>query len=180
VKVAEPGQTEAEDLARLVAVRDALGPGGRIRVDANGAWDVDTAAARLPRYDRAAGGLEYAEQPCRALRDLATLRRRIGVPLAADESVRLAADPRAAAVADAVDVVVLKWQPLGGFRACLDIADRCRKPVVVSSALETSIGLAAGLALATRPACRAIRTAQAYTVADQRRRRCRLPGTAGL
>lgn len=148
VKVAEPGQSAADDEARLEAVRDALGPDGRIRVDANTAWDVDEAVARLAAYDRAAGGLEYAEQPVRTVEELAALRRRTHVPLAADESVRRADDPMAVARAAAADVVVLKVQPLGGVRACLQLAERMGLPVVVSSALESSVGLAAGLALA--------------------------------
>lgn len=148
VKVAEPGQSLADEVARLEAVRDALGPGGAIRVDANAAWDVDTAVARLRALDRAAGGLEYAEQPVPTVEDLAALRRRIDVPIAADESVRRASDPLAVARARAADVLVLKVQPLGGVRACLRIAHECGLPVVVSSALETSVGLAAGVALA--------------------------------
>jgi O-succinylbenzoate synthase len=78
VKVAERGQPEAADLARVEAVRDALGPGGRIRVDANGGWDVDTAARMLSELGRF--GLEYAEQPCATLDELAALRRRVEVP----------------------------------------------------------------------------------------------------
>lgn len=148
VKVAERGQTPDEDVARVEAVRDALGPGGRIRVDANGAWDVGTAITRIRALDRAAGGLEYVEQPCRTVADLATVRRAVDVPIAADEAVRLAADPMAVVRAEAADVVVLKVAPLGGVRACLDLAERVGLPVVVSSALETSVGLAAGLALA--------------------------------
>ncbi|WP_129337613.1 o-succinylbenzoate synthase [Cellulomonas endophytica] len=148
VKVAERGQGLDEEVARLEAVRDALGPDGRIRVDANAAWDVDTAAARLAVLDRAAGGLEYAEQPVPSVADLAALRRRTPVPLAADESVRRAEDPLAVARAGAADVLVLKVQPLGGVRACLRLAERTGLPVVVSSALESSVGLAAGLALA--------------------------------
>lgn len=148
VKVAEPGQTLADDEARLEAVRDALGPAGRIRVDANAAWDADAAIASLRRLDRAAGGLEYAEQPCRTVEDLARVRRALDVPIAADEAVRLAADPMAVVRAEACDVVVLKVAPLGGVRAALELAERVGLPVVVSSALETSIGLAAGLALA--------------------------------
>lgn len=148
VKVAEPGQTAADDEARLEAVRDALGPDGRIRVDANTAWDVDEAAARLVAYDRAAGGLEYAEQPVRTVDELAALRRRTHVPLAADESVRRSDDPMAVVRRAAADVVVLKAQPLGGVRACLELAERMGLPVVVSSALESSVGLAAGVALA--------------------------------
>src|SRR5699024_12172747 len=68
VKVAEPGESLEEELDRVAAVRDALGSGGKIRVDANGGWDVDTAIAHLRALDRAAGGLEYAEQPCLPVR----------------------------------------------------------------------------------------------------------------
>jgi o-succinylbenzoate synthase len=144
VKVAEPGQREADDVARVEAVRDALGPGGRVRVDANGAWDVDTAVRML----RALGELEYAEQPCATLDELAQVRRRTGTPVAADESIRRAEDPLRVRAAGAADVVVLKVQPLGGVRAALRVAEACGLPVVVSSAVETSVGLAAGVALA--------------------------------
>lgn len=148
IKVAEPGEPFAREVERVEAVREALGPEGRIRVDANGAWDVDTALARLPVLDRAAGGLEYVEQPCRSVEELAEVRRRQHVPVAADESVRRAEDPLAVARAEAADVLVLKVQPLGGVRACLRIVEQTGLPVVVSSALETSVGLAAGVALA--------------------------------
>ncbi len=148
VKVAEPGQSLGEEVARVEAVRDALGPGGAIRVDANAGWDVDTALVHLRVLDRAAGGLEYAEQPVRTVPELAEVRRRGGVPVAADESIRRAADPLAVARAQAADVVVLKVQPLGGVWACLELAERIGLPVVVSSAIETSVGLAAGVALA--------------------------------
>ena len=147
VKVAEPGQVAAEDRARLEAVRDALGPAGAIRVDANGAWDVGTAAARLAEYDRAVG-LEYAEQPCPTTADLAALRRRVDVRIAADEVVRRAVDPCRVDLREAADVVVLKVQPLGGVRAALEVAQAHGLPCVVSSALESSIGIAAGVALA--------------------------------
>jgi len=148
VKVAEPGQDVADDQARLEAVRDALGPGGRVRVDANGGWDVDTAVASITLLDRAAGGLEYVEQPCPSVEDLAVVRRRVGVPIAADESIRRAADPYRVRDLEAADIAVLKVQPLGGVRACLRIAEDIGLPVVVSSALETSVGIAAGVALA--------------------------------
>ena len=146
VKVAERGQPEAADLARVEAVRDALGPAGRIRVDANGAWSVDQAARMLRAL--APFGLEYAEQPCATLAEMAELRRRVDVPLAADESIRRARDPLAVRAAGAADIVVLKAAPLGGVRAALRIADECGLPVVVSSAVESSVGLAAGVALA--------------------------------
>jgi O-succinylbenzoate synthase len=148
VKVADPGAALAEDLARVEAVRDALGPSGRIRVDANGAWDVDTAVAAITALDRAAGGLEYVEQPCATVEELAACRRRVDVPIAADESIRRAEDPYRVRDLEAADIAVLKVQPLGGVRACLRIAEEIGMPVVVSSALETSLGLAAGVALA--------------------------------
>ena len=148
VKVAEPGQTLAEEEARLEAVRDALGPQGRVRVDANGLWSVDDAVTAIRRLDRAAGGLEYVEQPVAAVEDLAVVRRRVDVPVAADESIRRAEDPYRVRDLEAADVAVLKVQPLGGVRACLRIAADIGLPVVVSSALETSIGIAAGVALA--------------------------------
>lgn len=148
VKVAEAGQDLAADVERVAAVRDALGPAGRIRVDANAAWDVATASLAITRLDDAAGGLEYVEQPCRTLEELAELRRRVTVPLAADESVRTAADPLRIAGLDAADVIVVKVQPLGGVHAALEVIDAAGIPAVVSSALETSVGLAAGVALA--------------------------------
>ncbi|WP_193609462.1 o-succinylbenzoate synthase [Nocardioides lijunqiniae] len=148
VKVAEPGQTLADDEARLEAVRDALGAGGAVRVDANGGWSVDEAVAAVAALDRAAGGLEYVEQPCASVQDLAAVRRRVGVPIAADESIRRAADPYLVRDLEAADIAVLKVQPLGGVRACLRIAEDIGLPVVVSSALETSVGIAAGVALA--------------------------------
>jgi o-succinylbenzoate synthase len=147
VKVAEPGQTAADDRARVEEVRDALGPDGAIRVDANGAWDVDTAVARLRELDGAVG-LEYAEQPCPGLDDLAALRRRVDVRIAVDEGVRRSADPRRVDLRQAADVVVLKVQPLGGVRAALEVAEAHGLPCVVSSALESSVGIAAGVALA--------------------------------
>ena len=148
VKVAEPGNKPGEDEARLEAVRDALGPDGMIRIDVNGAWSVDEAVARIPVLEKAAGGLEYVEQPVASVEDLALVRRRVSVPIAADESIRRAADPYRVRDLEAADVAVLKVQPLGGVRACLRIAEDIGLPVVVSSAVESSIGIAAGLALA--------------------------------
>ncbi|RSM34674.1 O-succinylbenzoate synthase [Amycolatopsis balhimycina DSM 5908] len=148
VKVADPRVSLADDCARVEAVRDALGPGGAIRVDANMAWDVDTAVRAITDLDKAAAGLEYAEQPCPSIEDLAAVRRRVGVRIAADESIRRAEDPLKVAVAGAADIAVLKVSPLGGVRRALEVAEACGLPCVVSSAVETSIGLAAGLALA--------------------------------
>jgi O-succinylbenzoate synthase len=113
-----------------------------------GPRSVETAAAAIPQLDRAAGGLECVEQPCRTIEELAPVRRRVEVPIAADESIREADDPLRVAVAEAADVAVLKCAPLGGLRRALEVAEAAGLPCVVSSALETSVGLAAELALA--------------------------------
>ena len=146
VKVKVGAHSLAEDADRVGAVRAALGPTGRIRLDANGAWDVDTAVIAL---DRLAGfALELVEQPVADLADLALVRRRVAVPVAADESVRSLDDARRLAALGAADVVVVKVQPLGGVRAALRVIEAAGVPAIVSSLYETSIGLAAGVALA--------------------------------
>ena len=150
VKVAERGQTLDDDAARVAAVRAAL-PGAAIRVDANGGWDVPTAVAALARL--ADVGLEYAEQPVPDIDGLAEVRRRLraaGVPvlIAADESVRKEEDPLKVARAGAADLLVVKVSPLGGVRRALGIVAQAGLPAVVSSALDTSVGIRAGLALA--------------------------------
>ncbi|WP_250506552.1 o-succinylbenzoate synthase [Bowdeniella massiliensis] len=153
VKVAEAGQDLSADLARLEAVRDALGPAGHIRVDANTGWDLSEAARVLPQLDRAAGGLQYAEQPVADVADLAALRRQIDVPLAADESIRRSADPLAVRRLAAADYAIIKVQPLGGVRTAMDLAEALALPVVVSSALESSVGIALGVRLAAALDC---------------------------
>ncbi|QAY60422.1 O-succinylbenzoate synthase [Microbacterium protaetiae] len=149
VKVAETGQTLADDIARVHAVRTAMGPEGRVRIDANGGWNVDEAERAV--HALADADLEYIEQPCASVDELAELRRRIvrwDIPIAADESVRKADDPLAVARAGAADIVIVKAQPLGGVRRALEIVTEAGLPAVVSSALDTSIGLAMGTALA--------------------------------
>lgn len=149
VKVAEPGQVLADDVARVRAVREALGPEGRVRVDANGAWNVDEAERAV--HALAEFDLEYAEQPCADVAELAELRRRVkymGIPIAADESVRKASDPLAVARAGAADLLVVKAQPLGGVARALSIVTEAGLPAVVSSALDTAVGLGQGAALA--------------------------------
>ncbi len=151
VKVAERGQRPQDDVDRVAAVRDALGAGGRIRVDANGAWGVEEAADVIGRLS--ASDLEYAEQPCATveeLRDLRVLlaRRGVDVAVAADESVRKAEDPLRVRDLEAADLVVVKVAPLGGVRRALEVVEECGLPAVVSSAVDTSVGTAAGVALA--------------------------------
>lgn len=149
VKVAEAGQTLADDVARVRAVREAIGAAGRVRVDANGGWNVDEAehaAHALAEFD-----LEYLEQPCASVDELAELRtrlRRWDLPIAADESVRKAQDPIEVARRGAADLIVVKAQPLGGVRRALAIVAEAGLPAVVSSALDTSIGLSQGATLA--------------------------------
>ena len=151
VKVAERGQALADDVDRVAAVRDVLGREGRVRVDANGAWSVDAARdalAALAPYD-----LEYAEQPCASVEELRDLRitlarNGIDVAIAADESIRKAEDPLRVRDLRAADVVVVKVAPLGGVRAALGVVEECGLPAVVSSALDTSVGISSGVALA--------------------------------
>lgn len=151
VKVGERGQSLDDDVARVAEVRRVMGAAARVRVDANGAWRVDEAVDALGRL--AAYGLEYAEQPCVHVEELAELRvalarKGIDVPVAADESIRRADDPLRVAALDAADLVVVKVAPLGGVRAALGVVEACGLPAVVSSALDTSVGMAAGVALA--------------------------------
>jgi O-succinylbenzoate synthase len=146
VKVAERGQTLADDVARVGAVRDALGPDGRVRVDANGMWSVRAAVEAIAALS--AFGLEYVEQPVATVEQLREVRRLVDVPIAADESIRRSGDPMRVKLLEAADIAVLKVQPLGGARACLALAEAVGLPVVVSSALESSVGIGYGVAVA--------------------------------
>ncbi|EFV14674.1 o-succinylbenzoate synthase [Segniliparus rugosus] len=148
IKVADHPDSLAEDIARVEAVRDALGPAGHVRIDVNGKWDVDTALKQIPILDKAAGGLQYVEQPCWTVEELAAVRKAVDVPIAADESIRRAEDPLKVAVAGAADVAVIKCAPLGGVRRALQVAEAAGLPAVVSSAVETSVGMGAQVALA--------------------------------
>jgi O-succinylbenzoate synthase len=141
VKVRAPS-----DVDLVARVRDVVGPTVALRVDANGGWDVDTAVSllqQLVRYD-----VELVEQPVPTLDDLAVVRRRSPIPIAADECVRSIDDARRLRRLGAADVVVLKVQPLGGVRAALEVAEAAGVPALPTSMMETSVGLAAGLALA--------------------------------
>jgi len=138
VKVAEPGQTLADDVTRVEAVRAVI---PTVRVDANGGWSVEQAVQAA----RALGPLEYLEQPCATVAELAELRCRIDTPVAADESIRKAEDPLAVAKAGAVDIAVLKVAPLGGISKLLEIAGQIAIPVVISSAIDSAVGISTGL-----------------------------------
>ncbi|HYH50994.1 MAG TPA: enolase C-terminal domain-like protein, partial [Acidimicrobiia bacterium] len=146
VKVKVGGRRPDEDVDRVAAVRGAVGPAAQIRLDANGAWDVDAATAALERL--AAYDLELVEQPVADLADLARVRRRAAVPVAADECIRSLGDARRLAALAAADAIVVKVQPLGGVRAAMQVIEAAGVPAIVSSLYETSVGLAAGVALA--------------------------------
>ena len=141
VKVAEAGQSLADDVSRVNAVRSVV---PTVRVDANGGWSVDEAVAAATALT-ADGALEYMEQPCRTVPELTELRRRVDVPIAADESIRKADDPLHVVRADAADIAVLKVAPLGGVAKLLDIAEQIEIPIVVSSALDSAVGIGQGL-----------------------------------
>lgn len=153
VKVAEAGQDLRQDRERLETVRRRL-PAASIRIDANGGWSVEQALAALPVLNQAAGGLEYCEQPCASVAELAQVREAGICPVAADESIRRASDPLAVAEAAAADYMIVKAQPLGGALAAAQLATRVGLPAVASSAIETSVGLAAGYRLASELARR--------------------------
>jgi o-succinylbenzoate synthase len=150
VKVAEAGQEVVDDVERVAEVR-RLAPDAALRVDANGGWDVPTAVTAL--CELADYGLEYAEQPVRDIAGLREVRealreRQVPVPIAADESVRKESDPLLVAQQDAADLIVVKAAPLGGVRRALDIVAQAGLPAVVSSALDSSVGIRSGIALA--------------------------------
>jgi len=147
VKIGDPGDDETVDEARVRAVREALGPSGQIRVDVNALWDVETATQRLERLDRF--GLQYAEQPVATVEEMVDLRRRVRVPIAADELVRQSPYPLQVIEKGGADVLIVKVQPMGGVARVVDLARRAGIPVVISSAVETSVGIYAGLLAAS-------------------------------
>ena len=149
VKVGDPDL--ADDEARVASIRDVLdttlGRGnGRIRIDANGAWDVAHAVVALRRLG--AYGLEYVEQPCRTLDDLREIRSRTEVPIAVDETVRTSDAPTRLRLRDVADVAVIKPAPVGGVRATLRLIEALDVPVVISGSLDSSVGLDVGIAAA--------------------------------
>ena len=137
------GDNTELDLARIKAVR-SLRPDSAIRVDVNGAWTVDEAVSFL----KLAGEIEYIEQPCASVEELRELKKRIDVKIAGDEVIRKAVDPFALDLNGVVDILMLKVQPLGGIKRIHNLIDHHKLPVVVSSALESAIGIDYGLVLA--------------------------------
>ncbi len=150
IKVAEKGQSLDDDLRRVNAVRE-LRPDARLRVDANRGWSVDEAVEAAEKL----GELEYIEQPCATVEELAEVKRRVGTPIAADESIRRAADPYRVAQLHAADVAVCKVAPLGGVARLVRIARELHLGVTVASALDTAVGMDAGLVAAKLTGSRA-------------------------
>jgi len=150
IKVAEPGQTLQDDLDRIHQVRKHY-PDTRIRLDANGNYDIATALTLAKALYEEGVPLEYLEQPVKTIAEMAELKLKLqefNIKIAADESVRKVSDPLAVAQANAADILVLKAAPLGGINNALAIAKEAGFPVVVSSALETSVGISMGVHLA--------------------------------
>jgi o-succinylbenzoate synthase len=137
------GTNLAEDLARIDVIRE-LQPQAKIRIDVNGLWSVDQAETFL----NAAGEIEYAEQPCATIEELRELKRRTSVKIVGDEILRKAADPFEVDLEGAIDYLMLKVQPLGGIKRAHALAEHHNLPVVVSSALESAVGINYGLTLA--------------------------------
>ncbi len=152
IKVAEPGQTFGMDLDRILEAQKQF-PDAKIRLDANGGWSVEQALMAVSALRDAKVKLEYLEQPCASVAELAQLRLtlkqlRLEALVAADESVRKAQDPLAVAQAGAADILVIKAAPLGGISRAAQVVDQAGLPAVISSALETSVGISIGLHLA--------------------------------
>lgn len=140
-------QDERADLARIQQVQE-VAPGIRIRIDVNGSWRLYQAQERLRALrERLGDQLEYVEQPCSTLEELRELKKYCEVPIALDEILRKADDPLALDLDDACDLLVLKVSPLGGIGASLRVANHYGLPVVVSSALESAVGIARGVRL---------------------------------
>ena len=143
------GDNLGEDIVRLAQIR-SLGRDIKIRIDVNGLWSVQDALTNLYAFYEEVGPFEYVEQPCATLEELRELKASIHIPLkiAVDEVLRKAKDPFAIDLSGAADLVMLKVQPLGGIARAHQLAEHHKLPVVVSSALESAVGINYGLQLA--------------------------------
>jgi O-succinylbenzoate synthase len=143
------GDNLLEDIVRLAKVR-ALAPKAKLRIDVNGNWNVTTAVTNLRAIFENIGPLEYVEQPCATIAELRELKEKLklDIPIAGDEVLRKAADPFAVDLSGAVDILALKVQPLGGIARAHKLAEHHKLPIIVSSALESAVGINYGLQLA--------------------------------
>ena len=143
------GENLSEDIARLAKVR-SLRSTAKLRIDVNGSWSVATAITNLRAIHENIGAIEYVEQPCQSVEELRELKEKLKVeiPIAGDEVLRKSADPFKVDLSDAIDILALKVQPLGGIARAHKLAQHHKLPIVVSSALESAVGISHGLALA--------------------------------
>jgi O-succinylbenzoate synthase len=143
------GDNLSEDIARLAKVR-SLRPNAKLRIDVNGTWRVATAVTNLHAIYENTGAIEFVEQPCQSVAELRELKEKlkVAIPIAGDEILRKSADPFKVDLTGAVDILALKVQPLGGIVRAHELAQHHNLPVVVSSALESAVGISHGLALA--------------------------------
>jgi O-succinylbenzoate synthase len=143
------GENLSEDIARLAKLR-SLKPKAKLRIDVNGSWSLKTAITNLRAIYENIGELEYVEQPCATIEELKRLKDEVKIPLkiAGDEVIRKARDPFKVDLAGAVDVLVLKVQPIGGIERAHKLANHFGLPIVISSALESAVGINYGLQLA--------------------------------
>ena len=137
------GKDLAEDLARVNTIRE-LQPQAKIRIDVNGLWSV----AQAEEFLNSVGEIEYVEQPCSTIEELRELKSKTSVKIVGDEILRKAVDPFDIDLTGAVDYLMLKVQPLGGIKRAHAIAEHHKLPIVVSSALESAVGINYGLTLA--------------------------------
>jgi O-succinylbenzoate synthase len=143
------GEDLAEDISRLAKVR-SLRPKAQLRIDVNGSWSTAQAITNLRAIFENIGPLEYAEQPCASVEELRELKEKlkVDIKITGDEVLRKAKDPFALELGGAIDILMLKVQPLGGIARAREIAQHHNLPIVVSSALESAVGINYGLALA--------------------------------
>ena len=133
----------------LVEAALEFNPDAKIRLDVNGGWDLDTALLNLYNFHLRFGNVfEYIEQPCLELADLAKLKKEVPIKIAVDESIRKALDSDLSVLKECADVAIIKWAPSGGFTRAQKLINEIGLPVVISSALDTGIGISHGLALA--------------------------------
>jgi len=124
-------------------------PKAKFRLDVNGGWALEEAIANVQSYEKAFGSLiEYIEQPCTDFADLNSLRNSTGIKIAVDESIRKYLAGDLTKIKEVADIAIIKWAPTGGFDAALEVIEKIGLPVVISSALDSSVGISHGLSLA--------------------------------
>ena len=125
-------------------------PKAKFRLDINGGWQLEEAVANLTNYEQEfSGQIDYVEQPCIDLADIKSLRGKVNLKIAVDESIRKFLSSDLTKINEVADIAIIKWAPSGGITAALEIIEKIKLPVVISSALESSVGISHGVALAS-------------------------------